>query len=275
MSQTELPSRRLRQQIRDSITSIHQAYDQQLYLEMDNDPTPVGFRRTREKAMLSCISSGDLDRIETYLLPAIRFLEEPQADILNTLWSDFSVGMLAERPLQQMLYLFIGHITLCTRAALEGGLPEQQAYSLSDCYIRYGTQLTDITRLGLLSSYAMYDFTRAVAHHRFRDMSQITRICCEYIQKHLHDRITMADLSREADRSANYISDLFARETGERPMKYIRSRKLEYARRILEFTDLTIESVSDLLAFPSTSSFITHFKQAYGVSPGQWRNAHL
>ena len=71
MPSAELPSSILRSRIRNEITSIHRAYDLQVYMEMDSDPNPVGFRRNREKAMLSCIRNGDVERIETYLIPAV------------------------------------------------------------------------------------------------------------------------------------------------------------------------------------------------------------
>lgn len=273
MKPQDLPSHMLRSQIRDSLSQVHRDYEQQLYLEMDSDPNPVGFRRNREKAMLQCITLGDLERMETYLIPAVQSMDQFSGGMLSSIWEDFVVGTLSERPFEQMLYLFISQITLCTRAAMDGGLPERQAYALSDSYIRYGTQLTDIHRLGFLMSYAPYDFAQAVSAHRFRNMSQITRLCCEYIQRHLHDRITLEDLSGVCHRSSHYISDLFARETGERPMRYIRRRKLEYAKGILAFTDISVEAVSDLLAFPGTSSFITYFKQEYGVTPMQYRKS--
>ena len=274
MPSSELPSRILRTRIRGEINTIHHDYERQLFLERDNDPNPVGFKRNQEKAMLSCIRNGDVERIETYLIPAVRTVghgQIPPRNVLAAIWEHFSVGMLSEKPLQQMLYLFISNITLCTRAAIDGGLPENMAYALSDSYIRLGSQQTNISRLGALSSYAAYDFTKAVADYRFRNCSPVARICCEYIHRHLHDVITLQDLATAANRSPNYISDLFAKELGQRPTTYIRKRKLEYACGILEYTDYSIEAVSDLLAFPTATSFITYFKKEYGMTPGQWR----
>ncbi len=270
---SELPSRTMRGSIREELSAIHRDYELQLYLEMDSDPHPVGFRRAREKAMLSCIRNGDVERIETYLIPALETVghEKAQAGrILSAIWDQFTVGHLSETPLQQMLYLFISSITLCTRAAIDGGLPENMAYALSDSYIRQGSQQTDLGKLGLLSSYASYDFTKAVADYRYRNCSPITRICCEYIHRHLHDPITLNDLSEVCHRSPHYVSDLFYKELRVRPSVYIRKRKLEYACGILEMSDLSVEAVSDLLAFSSTSSFITFFKKEYGVTPGKW-----
>ena len=273
MKPQDLPSQQLRSRLRDSLSQVHRDYEQQLYLEMDSDPNPVGFRRSREKTMLQCITLGDLERMETYLIPSVQSMDQVSRNVLSTIWEDFAVGTLSERPFEQMLYLFISQITLCTRAAMDGGLPERQAYALSDSYIRYGTQLNDLTQLGLLSSHAPYDFTQAVAAHRFGNMSPVTRVCCEYIQRHMHDKITLEDLSSVSHRSSHYVSDLFVRETGMRPMRYIRLRKLEYAKGILDFTDISVEAVSDLLAFPGTSSFITYFKQEYGLTPMQYRRS--
>ncbi len=272
MKNQDLPSRRLYSLYRTLIDQVHTDASRQLYMEMDSDPNPVGFRYNQERTLFYCIAAGDLQRAENMLRPAFETLTGSRSGIVDAIWTDFQVGTLSEQPFQQMLYLFISNITLCTRAAMDGGLPEREAYAMSDAYIRQGTAASDLQALGALTAYAMYDFTKAVHDHRFRNCSRTTRICCDYIHRHMHDPIRMADLAEITGRSANYVSDLFFQELGERPTRYIRRVKLEYARNVLQISDLSVAAVSDLLAFPSTSSFISAFKKEYDVSPFVWRN---
>lgn len=99
----------------------------------------------------------------------------------------------------------------------------------------------------------------------------LIRKCCEYINRHLHDEITLKILAGITGRSANYISDLFYKELGIRPTEYIRKTKLGYACHVLEIANLSVSAISDLLAFPSASSFISYFKAEYGVTPLQYK----
>jgi AraC-like DNA-binding protein len=184
------------------------------------------------------------------------------------------IGEVSENPLAQALSMFVSAITLYTRAALDGGLPDHIAYALSDNYIKFGLRITDITKLNHLQNCSLYDFTKQVNSYKYRDCGLHVKKCCEYISRHLHDKITLADLAKVTGKSEGYISKIFDEELGTRPIEFIRDQKLEYAMHALEITDISVASLSDLLAFPSTSAFITYFKKKYGVTPLEYKTSH-
>lgn len=92
-------------------------------------------RREGEKHFLSYITLGN---------PALLKQLFEHAFQKNTL---FELGQLSENALRQARYMMICHVTLCSRAAIEGGLPETLAYYMSDSYIRYLDGQTDTALL--------------------------------------------------------------------------------------------------------------------------------
>ncbi|MBQ9643734.1 MAG: helix-turn-helix transcriptional regulator [Lachnospiraceae bacterium] len=254
--------------IRPDLRSIRLEINKQIFEEQDADNGPVGSRRLMEKSMFYYVQTGDIQKVLSFADQSGWNRPVGKKPVTD---QEIKVGELSEQPLQQMLGLFISNVTLCTRAALDGGLPEHIAYSISDCYIRHAIRLTDVKRIQHLNLAAMHDFTCAVHDYLYRDCTPATRQCCEYIMSHMHDPITLTTLSQVCRRSPHYISDSFAKELGMRPMAFIRMKKLEYARAILQSTDLSVTTVSDLLAFPSPSAFITYFRKQYGRTPQQYR----
>ena len=182
------------------------------------------------------------------------------------------VGTLSEDRLRQAIYLCISGITLITRAAIDGGVPEHLAFAISDCFIREITTQKDEAVIESLMSLCTITFTENVFRFRHGDCSFITRDCCEYIQRHLHDPLTVNDLAKAMHRSPGYLSSLFVKELGIRPTAYIRKQKLEYAAMLLENTRLSVYHISELLSFPSASAFIRYFKEEYGCTPALWRD---
>lgn len=235
-----------------------------VFLEMDNASETNTTRQASEKALFYYISTGNIAKVAEIM---VQF----EANIGQIDNMDYSrIGEMSENITKQAISTLISAVTLYTRAAVEGGLPEIIAYNLSDSYIHTALDLTNPHTVDSLSVSALYDFTYEVYAYKYKSCSHLVRTCCEYIGCHLHDTVTMAILSELTGKSPNYISDCFQKDLQVRPTVYIRKRKLEYAKHTLEVANISVSALATLLAFPSTSSFITYFKEEYGVTPLQY-----
>ena len=250
-------------------SKIMKDYGQAIFLEMDNEKTAYSTRRAQEKAILHYISTGDILKISALL----DLSEKKKQGKVTT--DSMTVGAMSDIPKLQALGLLISGITLYTRAAIDGGLPEHMAYALSDSYIKNSITLNNITEINEITNCALFDFTNEVYKYKYKDCSLLIRTCCEYITRHLHDEITLSTLSTLTHKSANYISDSFYKELGIRPTEFIRNQKLDYAKSTLEIADLSITALSDLLSFPSPSAFIAYFKKRYEVTPMEYKKQHF
>jgi AraC-like DNA-binding protein len=63
----------------------------------------------------------------------------------------------------------------------------------------------------------------------------------------------------------------FGQQVGVSPARYRAARRLEAARALLRHTALTGRQIADSLGFPDEFSFSRRFKQAFGVSPREFR----
>lgn len=249
-------------------STILKGFEEQVFFETEGLGDPVSYKRAAEKSIMYYISSGDVAKV----LSLIDSFDPTKNHYKPGEFND--IGEVSENPLLQALSMFVSGITLYTRAALDGGLPDHIAYSLSDNYIKYGLMVTDITKLNHLQHSALYDFTYQVSSYKYRNCGLYVKKCCEYIYRHLHDKISLSDLSSITGKSEGYISKIFEQELKVRPTIFIRDRKIEYAAHALEITDISVAALSDLLSFPSTSAFIKYFKEKYGLTPLEYKNIH-
>lgn len=73
-------------------------------------------------------------------------------------------------------YASIANTTLVTRYAIEGGLNEETAFSLSDVYIRKMEQCTDVDALMKLNEQMAIEFTLRVAEAKRRQKTTIHQL---------------------------------------------------------------------------------------------------
>ena len=63
----------------------------------------------------------------------------------------------------------------------------------------------------------------------------------------------------------------FKEKTGLTPSKYVRTIKMEKAKRLVEETDLSVLEIMSKVGFDDASHFSKLFKSHYGTSPQKWR----
>ena len=157
---------------------------------------------------------------------------------------DGTIGTLAKDPLRNMKNLMIVLITLASRTAIRGGLSPEISFSLSDVYIQEIEDCSDIALLPTLGRNAELQYASLV--HELREQQKgilqkqnNPRInkCKDYIFSHLHSRITVTDLAREAGCSPNYLSQLFKQCEGTTISAYILQEKISRAKNLLIYSD--------------------------------------
>lgn len=178
-------------------------------------------------------------------------------------------------PMREAQNTLIVFTALCSRAAIEGGLPVRTAKNLEKHYIsavestRMPTALTD------LSNTMFLDFTQRV--HAVREGPKLSRPiadCCAYIQGHLLGDLDLKTIAGEIGYSEYYLTKKFASEMGMRLNDYIKQQRIEHAKILLRTTDKSVQEVSDLLRFGSRNYFSAVFQSIEGVTPAAYRAEH-
>ena len=103
---------------------------------------------------------------------------------------------------------------------------------------------------------------------------QITSInkALAYIESHLENELSLADISQQAHYSPYHFHRLFKAFTKETLNHYIARKRVERASAdLLHREKLTITELSNRYGFTSNSSFTRAFKKYYGMSPSDFR----
>ncbi len=186
-------------------------------------------------------------------------------------------GHLSSNPLRQAIYEFVACITLVTRFAVEGGVTTEQAYTLSDAYIKSADTTKDVESVRALCEKMLIDFAvkvkRAKAAQKPLSMPVIKAI--NYIDSHLHHQLLLKDIAAAAGRNASYLCVLFKKETSISLSDFINREKIEEARHLLRDTDMQVAQIAETLAFSSQSYFAKRFHEFTGETPKNWRQKRI
>ena len=82
-----------------------------------------------------------------------------------------------------------------------------------------------------------------------------------------------AQLAGEVRLSVSRFYELFRRETGTVPARYLRACRFEKARELLLTTDLRVKEVAHQVGLHDVSHFVRDFEKAFGLSPRSFRRA--
>ena len=85
------------------------------------------------------------------------------------------------------------------------------------------------------------------------------------------DPWTVPALARAVDLSAGHLAELFVREVGVPPHRYLVERRVERATELLAGTDLPLTAIATELGFASSSHFSRVFKDLVRATPRDYR----
>jgi AraC-like DNA-binding protein len=84
--------------------------------------------------------------------------------------------------------------------------------------------------------------------------------------------LTIEQFARMAHRSVSAFKTEFGKYYGTTPGKWLRKKRLEHAKLLLETSDKSVSDVAFNSGFENVSHFSKAFKEMYGTSPVQYRN---
>lgn len=96
----------------------------------------------------------------------------------------------------------------------------------------------------------------------------------EWALQHLDEELTIETLARHARMSARTFSRRFREETGQSPGVWIRERRIDRARELLESRDLSIDEVARLSGLGSGGNLRHHLRRGVGMSPTSYRKVY-
>lgn len=163
--------------------------------------------------------------------------------------------------------------TLCSRAAIKGGLPSETAFCLCDLYVRKVEEAEDLSALTQVRRKMYHDFVLRVHRQKLNEhkISPQIKRACDYMELHVNDKADIHSLAKYLGYSDYYFSSLFKKETGMSVREYSMRVKVESAKIYLKESGKTMAEISEELGFSSQSYFGEVFRELEGISPMEYR----
>lgn len=92
-----------------------------------------------------------------------------------------------------------------------------------------------------------------------------------FLEQHIHQKITLKDISRFSGWTPRHLQRLFLKHTGQSFGSLLQRLRIQKSCEILRNTSFKVGLISELVGYRSVDSFNTAFKKIVGLSPSEYR----
>ncbi|MBE9915810.1 helix-turn-helix domain-containing protein [Paenibacillus donghaensis] len=109
----------------------------------------------------------------------------------------------------------------------------------------------------------------------YRSSNPTLQPAFDYIYRHKRENVHLRDMANLCHVSPSYFSRIFTRETGENFSVFVPRLKIEWAKQLLETTDLSVNQISDEMGFADPGYFIKTLKKFESLTPAVYRRIYI
>ena len=103
------------------------------------------------------------------------------------------------------------------------------------------------------------------------DTSSLFAGTLAWLQEHLHETVTVEELAARSAMSPRTFARRFTGAAGTTPYQWLIHQRVQLAQRLLETTDLPVESVAEKSGFSTAANLRKHFGRTVHTSPHAYR----
>ena len=189
--------------------------------------------------------------------------------------TELHTRQLSENPVRNARYHLVIDASAIAKACIQNGMGHDEAYTLTDIYIRKADQCKSYDGVIKLIQEMQLDFTERMQEIRKQHFVSIhVRKGIDYIYENLRENLTVNALAAYCCLHPSYLSKLFYTETGTHLKTFILNAKIDTAQNLLKYSSLSYLDISAALGFSSQSLFIHTFRQITGTTPKKYRKEH-
>lgn len=126
------------------------------------------------------------------------------------------------------------------------------------------------TCMELLTEYAMAQ-AKANCGKEGTHRSLHTQNACRYINSHLQESFTVAQVAQAAGVSYNHLKSVFARDTGMTVVEYTNRARIQIAEQLISVRGMTLEKVGSMVGIPDATYLGRLFRRYTGMTVQQYR----
>lgn len=213
-----------------------------------------------ESMILATVRDGNVDALEKLL------------DTLQKV-ANLREGRVAQSPLRQAKNIFLGLVCMVGKtAAIPGGMDDEETYTLIDLYSQECEQAATVEAVQVLQYNMLLDFTQRVAREKLPPhLSPEIAQCVQFLRAHPCGDVGIDEAAGMVGKSRAWLTRKFKEEMGQSLGEYQAYLRLQNAKRLLRYTDMSLSEIAATLGFSSQAYFQSFFKKAMGVTPTDFR----
>jgi len=194
-------------------------------------------------------------------VPLLELFLEPTT-FTHTACESADTNQIELVPQLQIRDPLIQHMGLALMAELEAGGTDSRLYAES---------MATALSAHLLRRYCCHpekikDYTGRLPNYKLRP-------AVNYINEHLDQNLTLAEIAAAVRMSPNYFACLFKQSTGLTPHQYVMKCRIEKAKQLLRHQELGLVEICQEVGFVSQSHFTRVFRQHTKTTPKAYRKA--
>ena len=180
--------------------------------------------------------------------------------------------LLSKNIVRNACYHFAIEASSLARMCMENGLSHDEAYTISNIYIRKLDSVKNIEEIHQLYTEMCLDYAARMSEIRKESaISSHVRKCIDYIYENLGSDLSMKVLSTVTGLNSCYLSRLFSKEIGCPIKRFILAARIDTAQNLLKHSELSYSKIAVSLGFSSQSAFIAVFKRFTYMTPKAYR----
>jgi AraC-like DNA-binding protein len=134
------------------------------------------------------------------------------------------------------------------------------------CELLNSKYLTDILTEIMILSGSVMDYND--------NMPEYIKLAINDIDAHFMDDLSLDHFAKETLTSKFHFLKEFKRYTGFTPYNYLQMVRINNAKRLLKYSDISVCNIAEECGFNNVPNFFVTFKNKTGVTPLQFRNGN-
>lgn len=174
--------------------------------------------------------------------------------------------------------IYTSAMVLTYRISVEAGMAESVSAMIFKSFCDELDDCLSYDEIKTLFNKIILDYTKRISvinieKNQNINFRPVVKAALEYIDIHLHENITVLEISENCSVSESNLRKKFKEDVGENIIFYIAKQKVSEAKTLLRYSDYSIIEISEYLSFSSQSYFTNVFKKVCGTTPAEYRNS--
>ena len=210
--------------------------------------------------------------LEQQLMDCIGRCDEEEAKKVLDQINSTERAKLADDPIRSLKNSLICSCTLFTRSIIKGGVFPDDAFSLSDVYIRRIEKMQTFAEITALEYEMVSSFINSLKRAKRPYYNFVVNKAITFINQEIIGDLSLEKIAESAGVHPGYLSKVFKESVGVTISEYINRKRMEESKYFLLHSKLSLSDIAHLFKYCNQSYYTSLFKKYIGVTPKEFRN---